>query len=452
MPGEKILIVDDDPHIRMLLKDRLEASGYEALQAENGVQAVELATKEDPDLVLLDLQMPEMDGMEVLGRLRQDSPELAIVILTAYGTIERAVEAMRLGAYDFLPKPCKPDHILLVVEKALNQKGLREENRYLRDELHSQYRMVIGQSAEMKRVMEVAQQVARSNTTVLIGGESGTGKQLLARAIHTMSNRQDKPFVQVNCTTLSEQLLESDLFGHEKGAFTGAHQMKRGRVELAHRGTMFLDEIGDLTPSIQAKLLHYLEHNEFVRVGGMKTLQVDVRTVAATNKNLAQEVKEGRFRKDLYYRIKVVTIDLPPLRERRCDIRTLCDHFIQTFDSRCKKKIRAVSDEALEVLSSYDFPGNIRELENVIEHAFIFCQGDTIEIEHLPPELQGEREEGDVARTITGVKNFRELEKLYIEGVLEETGGNKTLAAKRLGIHKATLFRKVKQLGIGQAQ
>ena len=285
MPDEKILIVDDDSQIRLLLKDRLDASGYQVFQAGNGKQGLKLIKKENPDLVLLDLQMPEMNGFEVLHHLNKESIEVTIVILTAHGTIERAVEAMKLGAYDFLPKPCKPDHILLVVKKALERKKLKAENEYLRTELKNRYQMIVGESLEMKKIMNMADKVALSKSTVLIEGESGTGKQLMARTIHTKSNRNDKPFIQVNCTTLTEQLLESDLFGHEKGAFTGAIKQKKGRFELADGGTLFLDEIGDLPLSIQAKLLHVLEYGEFQRVGGTDTLHADVR-IEANPENL----------------------------------------------------------------------------------------------------------------------------------------------------------------------
>ncbi|MFX0195496.1 MAG: sigma-54-dependent transcriptional regulator [Candidatus Hodarchaeota archaeon] len=447
MLGEKILIVDDDPQIRMLLRDRLEANGYRVLQAENGIQGLELTAEENPDLMLLDLQIPEMDGMEVLNRLRQESLEITVVILTAHGTIERAVEAMKLGAYDFLPKPCKPDHILLVVQKALERKELREENRYLRKELESQYRMIIGESAEMKKVMEMAQRVAKSKTTVLAEGESGTGKQLLARAIHTMSDRKNKPFIQVNCTTLSEQLLESDLFGHEKGAFTGAHQMKRGRVELAHGGSLFLDEIGDLTPSIQGKLLHFLEHSEFERVGGMKTMQVDVRVIAATNKNLEKEVKEGRFREDLYYRLNVVNLVIPPLRDRTDDIPLLTHHFLDKFNRALRKKVMTITPEALDMIKSYHWPGNVRELENAIERAVVLVPGDEITPDLLPPQLTQEPEE-EISIGLHLDEALLKFKRQFIARTLRFANNNQTQAAKLLKVQRTYLNRLIKELKV----
>ena len=447
MSCEKILIVDDDPQIRMLLSDRLKMNGYRVTQAENGVQGLDLIFKENPDLVLLDLMMPEMDGMEVLDRITQDYPDLIVVILTAFGTIERAIEAMKLGAYDFLPKPCQPDHILLVVKKALERKGLWEENKYLREEIENQYHMFIGESTEMKEVMEMAHRVAPGKTTVLVGGESGTGKQLLSRAIHTMSDRKDKPFVQVNCTTLSEQLLESDLFGHEKGAFTGAHQMKKGRVEMAHRGTLFLDEIGDLTPSIQAKLLHFLELNEFERVGGMKPLKVDVRVIAATNKDLIREVKEGNFREDLYFRLNVVSLVLPPLRERANDITLLAHYFLHRFNRVLQKKVKAINPAALNKMKNYHWPGNIRELENAIERSVVLAPGQEITPDLLPLQLTQESEETLKVGLHLDEATLK-FKHQFITRTLQFTNYNQTEAAKLLDIQRTYLNRLVKELKI----
>ncbi len=316
MPSEKVLIVDDEPRLRQLLGDRLEASGYRIFYAANGREGVEQAQEKNPDVILMDFEMPEKNGLEALAEIRERNADTPVIMLMAHGTLSRAVEAMKNGAYDFLPKPCEPDHLLLVIRKALERKHLVVENAYLKEELAGHHRLIIGESARMKQILEMARRVAVTNATVLIEGESGTGKQVLAQTIHAMSERRDQPFVQVNCTTLSEQLLESDLFGHEKGAFTGAHQAKKGRVELADGGTLFLDEIGDLAPSLQAKFFHFLEHGKFEHVGGMKTLSVDTRVIAATNKTLTQEVKEGRFRGDLFFRLNVVSLTLPPLRER----------------------------------------------------------------------------------------------------------------------------------------
>ncbi|NQV17952.1 MAG: sigma-54-dependent Fis family transcriptional regulator [Armatimonadetes bacterium] len=447
MNYEKILIVDDDPQIRMLLSDRLKMNGYKVAQAENGVKGLDMIVKENPDLVLLDLIMPEMDGMEVLDRITRDYPDLIVVILTAFGTIEKAIDAMKLGAYDFLPKPCKPDHILLVVKKALERKGLWEENQYLRDEIENQYQMFIGESTGMKEVMEMAHRVAPGKTTILVGGESGTGKQLLSRAIHTMSDRKDKPFVQVNCTTLSEQLLESDLFGHEKGAFTGAHQMKKGRVEMAHRGTLFLDEIGDLTPSIQAKLLHFLEQNEFERVGGMKPLKVDVRVIAATNKDLTKEMKEKNFREDLYFRLNVVSLVLPPLRKRANDITLLAHYFLNRFNRVLQKKVKAINPAALDKMKNYHWPGNIRELENAIERAVVLAPEQEITPDLLPLQLIQESDKS-LKVGLHLDEAILKFKHQFISRTLQFTNYNQTEAAKLLDIQRTYLNRLIKELKI----
>ena len=447
MRNEKILIIDDDPQIRMLLNDRLEMNKYIVTQAENGIQGLDLIQRENPDLVLLDLMMPEMDGMEVLNRINCEHPDLTVIILTAFGTIEKAIEAMKLGAYDFLPKPCKPDHILLVVKKALERKGFKEEIQFLKDEIESQYDMFIGESKEMKRVMEMAHRVAAGKTTVLVGGESGTGKQLLSRAIHDMSDRSDKPFVQVNCTTLSEHLLESDLFGHERGAFTGAHQMKKGRVEMAHRGTLFLDEIGDLTPSIQAKLLHFLEQNEFERVGGMNPMKVDVRVIAATNKNLKDEVKEGKFREDLYFRLNVVNLTLPPLRKRAEDIKLLAQYFLANFNRILQKKVKKINSEALNIMKKYHWPGNIRELENVIERAIVLTPEDVITPDLLPMQLTSESEK-PLKVGLHMDEAILKFKHQFITRTLKFTNYNQTEAAILLDIQRTYLNRLIKELNI----
>ncbi len=447
MGERKILIVDDDPQIRMLLKDRLVAYHYEVAQADNGVRGLEMITKENPDLVLLDLQMPEMDGMEVLHRLRKNFPDLPVVILTAHGTIGQAVEAMKQGAYDFLPKPCKPDHILVVLKKALERRELQEQNQYLREELDSQYQMVVGENSEMKRVMGTAQQVAQSRTTVLIEGESGTGKQLMARAIHSMSDRKNRAFVQVNCTTLSEQLLESDLFGHEKGAFTGATRQKKGRYELAENGTLFLDEIGDLSASIQAKLLHILEYGEFQRVGGVNTLKADVRIIAATNKDLKNEVDEGCFREDLFYRLNVITIKIPPLRERSEDILLFAEYFLQKYNCIMKKNIERITPKAIEMLRSHHWPGNIRELENTIERAVVLATSEELDID-LFSALVGKPSEEEIDIGTTLEEALLKFKKQFIIKNLHFTHNSQTQAAKLLDIQRTYLNRLIKELNI----
>jgi len=447
MIGEKILIVDDDPKIRQLLEDRLKANNFTVFQAENGLKGLDVIEKVDPDLMLLDLQMPKMNGLEMLKHVTIEYPKLIVIILTAFSTIEGAIEAMKLGAYDFLPKPCKPDHILVIVRKALSQKGLIEENQFLRNEIENQYKMIVGNSEEMLKLMQMVKKVALNKTTVLIGGESGTGKQLIARAIHNMSERNDKPLIQVNCTTLSEQLLESDLFGHERGAFTGAHQMKKGRVELAHKGTLFLDEIGDLSPKIQAKLLHFLEQGEFERVGGMRSMQVNARVIAATNKNLEQEVKENRFREDLYYRLNVVKLTLPPLRKRIKDIPLLLDHFLKKFSLELNKKVPRMNNSALQKLRNYNWPGNIREFENTIERVVVLASDNVITEDLLPDSITSRCEE-IIDAGLQLDEAILKFKRQFIRKTMDLTNNNQTKAAEILNIQRTYLSRLIKEMNL----
>jgi DNA-binding NtrC family response regulator len=447
MPTEKILIVDDDPQLRQLLGDRLQASGYNAIFAVNGREGVEQAQEKNPDAVLLDLEMPEMDGMEALARIREFNPDLPVIILTAHGTLSRAVEAMKRGAYDFLPKPCEPDHLLLVIRKALERRQLLAENIYLKGELADRQPLLIGEGLKMREVLAMTQKVAATNATVLIEGETGTGKQVLAQTIHAMSERRDKPFVQVNCTTLSEQLLESDLFGHEKGAFTGAHHTKKGRVELADGGTLFLDEIGDLSPSIQAKLLHVLEYGKFERVGGMKTLSVDARVIAATNKHLEQEVTDGRFRSDLFYRLNVVSLTLPPLRERPEDVPLLANHFLERCNRAMRKRITAFAPPALAIMLKHHWPGNVRELQNAIERAVVLAGGTEITPDLLPLQM-AEKPPEEITAGMALDEAVLKFKKQFIAKTLEITGGNQTKAAQILNIQRSYLSRLIKELGL----
>lgn len=448
MPNENILIIDDDAQLRQLLGDRLEANGYRVVHATNGREGVERALELNPDAVLLDLEMPEKNGMEALSEIREFNHDLPIIILTAHGTLSRAVEAMKRGAYDFLPKPCEQDHLLLVIRKALERKNLLSENLYLKSELAERHNLLIGESAKMRALLEMAHRVAATNATVLIEGESGTGKQVLARTIHTLSMRRHKPFVQVNCTTLSEQLLESDLFGHEKGAFTGAQQMKKGRVELAEGGTLFLDEIGDLSLSLQAKLLHVLEHGEFERVGGIKTLSVDTRVITATNKTLAQEVKAGHFRSDLFYRLNVVTLKLPPLRERAEDIPLLVQHFLERFNQQMRKRT-TFSPTALETLQKYGWPGNVRELQNAIERAVVLAIGAEITPDLLPPQMhETEKSLEDITAGMSLDAAVHQFKKQFIAKTMASTGGNQSKAAEILQIQRTYLSKLVKDLGL----
>lgn len=447
MANETILVVDDDAQIRILLRDRLQGNNFNVILAENGKEGLKLAFDHEPDLVLLDLQMPEMDGLSVLKQLKQQKPEVTVIILTAFGSIERAVEAMKFGAYDFLPKPCKPAHILMVIRKALERKGLKEENRYLRAELDQQYQMVLGKSPAMKQVIEMAQKVAPGKTTVLIGGESGTGKQLLARAIHKISDRHEKPFIQITCTTLSEQLMESDLFGHEKGAFTGAVSAKKGRFELADKGTVFLDEIGDISPAIQAKLLHVLEYGEFQRVGGLTTIKCDVRIIAATNKNLLDEVKKGIFREDLFYRLNVMLLKLPSLRERSEDIPEFANYFLKKHSRAMQKNPEVIEPDALEILQSYSWPGNIRELENVIERAVVLATGKALSADLLPL-FTPHNHVNEIAVGLPLDEAIAKFKKQFITHTLHSTQNNQTKAAEILKIQRTYLNRLIRELGI----
>ncbi len=447
MGVEKILVVDDDPKICKSLTDRLKAEGFDTLQSLNGTDCLEIIKNQKIDLVLLDLMLPDMDGIQVMNRIQKLNSELPIIILTGHGTIENAVAAMKKGASDFLLKPGNPDHILIVVKKTLEHKNLQKENKLLRQEVEDKYTMVVGKSQDMQKIMDLVKKAAPSMTTILIQSESGTGKQLLARTIHTLSDRKDRPFIQVTCTTLSEQLLESDLFGHEKGAFTGAIKQKKGRFELADQGTIFLDEIGDLSPAIQAKLLHVLEYGEFQRVGGTDTIKVDVRFIAATNKNLQNMIKKNLFREDLFYRLNVMSIHLPALRERPGDIELLAEHFLQKHSQRMQKNITEISTKAFEILKKYPWPGNIRELENVIERAVVLTTKSELTPEVLPT-LSEDHSAEEIKTGIPLEEAQMKFKKQYIEKTLRFANKSQTKAAEMLKIQRTYLNRLIKELDI----
>src|SRR5512143_1086799 len=394
MPGEKILVVDDEPGMRSLLKKVLSKEGYFVTPFEKGEEALDALSSEDYDLAILDIEMPGLNGIELLKRIKRKDAGLNVVMITAYGSLQSAVEAMRLGAYDYLTKPFQMDEIKLVVEKALERERLITENRELHRELEEQYRFtgIVGKSPRMEEVYELVSRVAGTNASVLIQGESGTGKELVARSIHYNSRRKGSPLVILNCAALAEGVLESELFGHEKGAFTGAIRRKAGRFELAHGGTLFLDEIGEIPIATQLKLLRVLQEHEFERVGGEKTIKVDVRIIAATNRDLMAAVREGRFREDLYYRLNVVTINMPPLRERREDVPALAGHFLAKFAQETGKHVEGIDHRAMEMLVHYDWPGNVRELENIMERAVVLEKGDTVTPASLPLQLRLEGE------------------------------------------------------------
>jgi len=393
--GEKkyLLIVDDEPNIRRVLSAVFAKAGYEIFTAENGKKALDvISTEPSLDVMLCDLVMPDLNGVEVLKSAKEINPRLSVVMITAHGTIKTAVDAMKLGAFDYITKPFDMDEIKLIVKNAFERSRLLTENIQLKQELQSRYRFdgIVGASRKMQEVFKIVERVAGSNATVLIRGESGTGKELIARAIHYNSTRHDKPFIAVSCAALPETLLESELFGYEKGAFTGAVGQKAGRFELAHHGTLFLDEIPDISPAMQVKMLRVLQEREFERVGGTKPVRVDVRLLAATNRDLEQAVANGEFRPDLYYRLQVIQIFLPPLRERKEDIPTLVEHFIEKFNQENGKNVKFASPEAMDLLMKYNWPGNIRELENAIERGVVLADADSdvITPDLLPVSVQ----------------------------------------------------------------
>ncbi len=444
----KILVADDDPDIRRILADRLELLHYRVVTAADGAEVLEKVVQEAPDLVLLDLQMPKVSGLLALKKLREYA-DLPVVIITAFGTIEKAVEAMKEGAFDFITKPFVPDHLEIVIKKGLESRSLRQENRYLHEEVNTPYLQIVGESKQLLNMVETAKRVAATPSTVLLLGESGTGKEIFARSIHRWSPRAAKPFVVVNCVALRDELIESELFGYEKGAFTGAYHLKRGKLEIANGGTLFLDEIGDFKPDLQAKLLRVLQEREFERVGGTKPIQIDIRVIAATHRDLYREVREGRFRQDLFFRLNVVTLLLPPLRERKEDIPLLVDFFLRRSCQTLKKPVMKISPEAMASLTLYQWPGNIRELGNVIERGVVLSRGNEILPEDLPlyyslsPHAQ---EPGEGARPYYDAVRFYQQE--VIQKALEQSAGSQTKAAALLGLQRTHLARLIKKLNV----
>jgi two-component system response regulator HydG len=445
----RVLVVDDESSNLKVLERLLERAGYAVLLADSGPAALEMLRSNAPAVLLTDLKMPGMDGLELLKVARTVAPETEVLLMTAYGTVEIAVEAMKEGAYDFITKPLKRHDVLRAVGKALEKAHLLAENRQLRELVASQQHLggpfagIVGRSDALRSVLEVARQVAPSEATVLITGESGTGKELLARALHEMSDRASGPMIRVNCAAIPETLFESELFGYEKGAFTGAANRKPGRFELADGGTLFLDEVAEMSPASQVKLLRVLQEGEFERVGGTKTVSVDVRLIAATNRDLERDVAERKFREDLYYRLNVIPIHLPSLRERREDIPLLAAHFLRSYADKNRKDLRGITDEALDALSAHRWPGNVRELENTIERAVVLCRDDRVGLENLPPQLQPEA--GGAARRLSFPVGtpLRDIEQIAIEETLKYTGGDKKLAARLLGIAARTIYRKL---------
>jgi len=453
--GARILIVDDDAASRRLLDVRLRALGCDTITAADGQEALATLRQELPALMLLDLQMPRMGGMEVLRALRRDALDLPVIVITAHGSVEAAVEAMREGAYDFLPKPFDPHHLEIVVRKALEHRGLVQTNRLLRDSLDARTSEILGDSPAIRQAIEVARKAAAAVSTVLLLGESGTGKEVFAHAIHRWSERREMPLVIVNCVALSEHLLESELFGHEKGAFTGAHQTKKGKFELAQGGTVFLDEIGDMPATLQAKLLRVLQDRTFERVGGTRPIKADIRVIAATNRDLDQATKDGRFREDLFYRLNVVRITLPPLRDRMEDVPVLVRHLVIKYAAETKKIVRGVSVEALARLQAHAWPGNVRELANVIERAVVLCAGDRIGPDDLALPGTGPPTTLPIAPH-TGNGDFHFQVKAHkqavIRAALRQTGGNQTKAAEILGLQRTHLVKLLRALEIRELE
>jgi DNA-binding NtrC family response regulator len=450
---ESILVVDDDPEIREGVADVLRQAGYDVDEAKDGKKAIKCIETGSYDLVLTDLNLPKVDGMKVLRHVLDESPDTICIILTGFGTIKGSVEAIKMGAFDYISKPVKSDEIVMVVEKALKYRRLERENILLKQQLRKKYQFenFIGDSKPIQKVFELIEKVADTDSTVLITGESGTGKELIAKAIHYNSYRRDNPMVVINCGAIPEELLESELFGHEKGAFTGAHKMRVGRFELANGGTIFLDEIGDMSPNLQVKLLRVLQEQKFERVGGTRTLEIDVRIIAATNKNLINAVNRGSFRQDLYYRLNVIPIKVPPLRHRKSDIPLLIDFFFKRIDPRKRNGIKGFSTEAEDALVAYDWPGNVRELENMVERMSILANGDKIELEDVPDSIKGKGakiESIEVTIPKDGIvfdQAVEEYEKKLILEALNETNWVKTKAAKLLNINRTTLIEKMKK-------
>jgi two-component system response regulator HydG len=447
MPPKTILVADDEKAHRLMLRAHLEREGFDVAEASDGEEAIAKVGDGLVDLVLMDIRMPVIDGMEALKRIRKINASVPIIMMTAYGSIDSAVEALKSGAEDYLSKPLDTDELLFKVKKALHYHQLAEENVLQKERLGTRFDFssIIGTSLAMKKLFETLSLVAPTEATILLLGESGTGKELMANAIHQNSPRRERPYVKVNCAALPETLLESELFGHEKGAFTGAIDKKKGRFELADGGTIFLDEIGEMSLPTQTKILRVLQEREFEPVGGTKTIKVDVRIVAATNKQLEEEVKRRTFREDLYYRINVVPITIPPLRERREDIPLLTEHFLRIYSEKNKRAIRRFEQGVIEAFMQHSWPGNVRELENIVERMVIMSKGDAIALDGLPPALAGQQQEGKSTPLPTSLKD---IERDSIVKTLEQTGGNRTKTAAILGITRKTLQNKIKEYGI----
>jgi len=453
MSSEKILVIDDSPEILTLFSEYLKAEKYEVDTSADGAAGIEMIEKKFYDLIITDLKMPGVDGMKVLEFAMSHSPDSLCIILTGYGTVKNAVEAIKLGAFDYLTKPVKMDEILVTLQRALDYRNLKMENINLRNQLKKKYKFenIIGDHERMQKVFEIVEKVADTDSTILILGESGTGKELIAKAIHYNSYRRERPFIPVNCAAIPSELLESELFGHEKGAFTNAIRTRIGRFELANGGTVFLDEIGDMNPLLQSKLLRVLQERQFERIGGIKTIKTDIRVIAATHQDLKQAVQQKRFREDLYYRLNVIPVRIPPLRERKTDIPLLAHHFLDHFNRSKKKRIRGINDEAMVSLMNYEWPGNVRELENTVERVIILVDHDIIAPLDLPEKFHAlpQQESSQVVQIpeegISLDTAVSEFERNLILQALVKTGWVKNKAARLLNLNRTTLIEKIKR-------
>ena len=454
---KSILIVDDEKAARFGMKLALEKDGYNVMEASDGIEAFEIIKAKSPSLIFLDINMPKINGIQVLGEINQMENPPMIVIVTAYGSEKVAVDAMKKGAYDYIAKPYEIDDLRLIAKHAFEKLALEEENTRLRSEIDrlGSRGKIVGESQVMNQVFNKIEKVGPSDVTVLVQGESGSGKELVAKEIHKISSRKNRPMITMNCAALPETLIESELFGHEKGAFTGATERRLGKFELADKGTIFLDEIGDMSPNTQAKVLRVLQEQSFERLGGTETLRVDVRLISATHKDLLKEIKEGNFREDLYYRLKVVEISLPPLRNRREDIIILAENFIQYFSEKHRKNVKLISNDAVKIFTKYSWPGNVRELQNVIESAVVMANAETLEISDFPEEISN----SDINRSFDYNLPFRDAKKIvvdtferdFVSRKLAENNGNISKTAEALGMHRQSLQQKIKDLNMKQS-
>jgi DNA-binding NtrC family response regulator len=452
MKDYSILIVDDEETQRNILSGYLQKKGFKVYSASSGNEGIDAAKKNLIDIIFSDYKMPDKTGLEVLEEVKRLNPEISFVILTAYGTVENAVKAMRLGAYDYISKPVDLDELDLLIERIIETKNLKSEIKILRSQLQEKFKFdsIISNSPKMDEVLSVASRAAESKATILITGESGTGKEVLAKAIHFASSRKDKPFIAVNIPALPETLLESELFGHEKGAFTGAEKLKKGRFESADKGTIFLDEIGDVPLNIQVKLLRVLQEQKIERLGSTESIDIDVRIITATHQNLESKIKDGSFREDLFYRLNIVSVNIPPLRERREDILPMIEHFIIDFSNENDKGKIEITKEAVDLLLKYSYPGNVRELENIIERAVVLCRDKIITLNDIPDTIKGFKKESLIKESVTGTLNeqVEALEKKLIYDALSQSGGNQTVAAKLLGLTERNIRYKIQKYGI----